>query len=211
MSDNKKVVKWDKIASDEAIKKVIDSLKQANVNVIVVSTKEEAKKEVLKLIPNGSEVMQMTSVTLDSISLSEEINNSGNYTSLRNKLNSLDRNTQKMQQKQLGSSPEFVVGSVHAITEDGKVVVVSNTGSQLPAYAYGAGKVIWVAGAQKIVKNLEEAMKRIYDYILPLENVRLNKAYNINTGSNVSKVLIFNKEFEQDRINLIIVKEKLGF
>ena len=203
--------KWNEIALDESINNVIQSLKSAGINAVVVNNKEEAKEKVLSMIPEGSEVMTMTSVTLDSIDVNEIINKSGKYISVRDKLSSIDRNKDKMEMKRLGAAPEYTIGSVHAVTEDGKVVVVSNTGSQLPAYAYGAGKVIWVAGAQKIVKNLDEAMKRIYDYILPLESVRLNKAYNISTGSYVSKVLIFNREFEQDRIHLILVKENLGF
>lgn len=211
MIKNKKETAADTLPDSKVIQKTIAALKDNGINAIIVETKEEAKEKVLSLIPEGSEVLNMTSVTLDSIGLPEIINNSGKYNSVRNKLNSLDRNTKKLEQKKLGSAPEYTIGSVHAITEDGKVVVVSNTGSQLPAYVYGGAKIIWVAGAQKIVKKLDEAMKRIYDYILPLESARINKAYNISIGSNVSKVFILNKEIDKDRIHLIIVREKLGF
>jgi len=64
---------------------------------------------------------------------------------------------------------------------------------------------------KKIVKDLDEGMKRIYDYILPLESERLNKAYNLTTGSFVSKLLIVNREIFPGRITLIFVNEPLGF
>jgi hypothetical protein len=87
---------------------------------------------------------------------------------------------------------------------------VSNTGSQLPAYVYGADKVIFIVGTQKIVKNLDEAMKRVYEYVLPLESERAKKAYGV-PGSFISKVLLINREMNPERIHLIFVNEKLGF
>jgi len=111
--------------------------------------------------------------------------------------------------QKLGAAPEYAVGSVHAVTEDGKVIIASNTGSQLPAYAYGSAHVIWVVGTQKIVANLEQGLKRIYEYVLPLESERLKKVYGVE--SNVSKLLIINKEIAPNRLTLILVKQKLGF
>ena len=153
--------------------------------------------------------MDMSSQTLDVIGISKEIEESGNFDSVRKKLLSMDRNTQGSEMRKLGAAPDWAVGSVHAVTEDGKVVVASATGSQLPGYAYGAGRVIWVVGTQKLVRNLDEAMKRIHEYVFPLEDARARKVYGM--GSNVSKLLIVNKEFAPGRITLIFAKEKLGF
>ncbi len=158
----------------------------------------------------GSEVMTMTSVTLDAIGLSEEINKAGGkFKPVRDKLYAMDRKTQAREMNRLGAAPEVAVGSVHAITEDGHVLIASATGSQLPAYAYSAGKVIWVAGSQKIVKNTEEGLKRIYDYVFSLEDERARAAYGM--GSGVNKLLIVNKEVTPGRMILIVVKDKLGF
>jgi hypothetical protein len=176
-----------------------------------VENGEAAKKKVLELVPKGAEVMAMTSVTLQTIGVTQAIDESGDYNSVRNQLNKLDRATQNLEMQKLGAAPEYALGSVHAVTEDGKVMIASNTGSQLPAYAYGSAHVIWVVGAQKIVKDLDAGFQRIYEHILPLESVRLNKQYNINTGSFVSKVLIVNREFIKGRVTMIIVKEPLGF
>ena len=69
----------------------------------------------------------------------------------------MDRTTQARERAKLGATPDLAIGSVHAVTEDGHVLIASNTGSQLPAYVYAAGKVIWVVGAQKIIKNIPYA------------------------------------------------------
>lgn len=202
--------KWDKLASKEEIDRAIQSLKENGIDAKFVETGEEAKKEVLSLIPKGAEVMTMTSTTLDTLGISKEINEGGNYDSVRSKLNSMNRETQNLEMQRLGAAPEWTVGSVHVATQDGHLLIASNSGSQLPAYAYGAAHVIWVIGTQKIVKNTDEGIKRIYEYVLPLESERARKAYGV-PGSNVSKLLIVNKEVNPGRLTVILVNEVLGF
>lgn len=201
---------WGKLATEKSIEKAIRSLEANGINAVVVENKEDARRKVLELLPQDAEVMNMSSVTIDSLELPKEINESGNYDSVKNKLEKMDRKTQGLEMQKLGAAPQYAVGSVHAVTEDGKVLIASNTGSQLPAYSYGASQVIWVAGTQKIVANLNEAMRRIYDYVLPLESERVKKAYGMER-SNVSKLLIINKETLPNRLILIFVKEELGF
>lgn len=200
---------WTILADDQTIEKTIKALKANNIDAEVVATGEEAKKKVLALIPQGAEVMNMTSVTLDTISAAQEIMESGRYNAVRKKLMSMDRKTQGLEMQKLGASPEYAVGSVHAVTEDGKVLIASNSGSQLPAYVYGSAHVVWVVGTQKIVKDLDSGIKRIYEHSFPLELERAKKAYGIT--SFVSKLLIINKEQTPKRIHLIFVKRLLGF
>ena len=203
--------KWSTPTDKATLQKTMEALKQNGINSEVVSSGEEAKKRALELIPEGAEVMNMTSRTLDTIGLPEEINESGKYHSIRNELNKMDRNTQGLEMQKLGAAPEYVIGSVHAVTTDGKVLIASNTGFQLPAYVYGSAHVIWVVGTQKIVPNLDEGIKRVYDYVLPLESDRINKALNIDKSSFVSKLLIINREIKPDRVTIIFVPEDLGF
>ena len=197
--------------SPEIVQKTIDALLANGMNAVFVQTGEEAKEKALTMVPKGAEVMTMSSVTLKTLGLTEIFDESGEYNSVKAKLNTMDRATQSREMQKLGSAPDYAIGSVHAVTQDGKVLVASNTGSQLPAYVYGAGHVIWIVGTQKIVENVDEGMKRIYDYILPQESVRLNAQYNITTGSFVSKLLIFNREINTSRIHIIFVNEALGF
>lgn len=197
---------FNQLASQASLDKTVAALQKNGFTVIVADTAESAQAAVAKLIPAGSEVMTMTSVTLDTTGISTLLN-SKEYQPARNQFPTLsDRDKAK-----LGAAPEYVVGSVHAVTEDGQVLIASNTGSQLPAYAYGSDKVIWVVGTQKIVSNLDAGFKRINDYVLPLESDRANKAYHITTGSFVSKLLIVNREIKPDRITIVLVKQSLGF
>ena len=203
--------KWDRLADEKTIENTVAALKANGIDAQVAENRQEAKRKVLELIPESSEAMTMTSVTLDTIGLSEEINKADSrFRPVRDKLYAMDRNTQVQEMNRLGAAPEFAVGSVHAVTEDGHVLIASNTGSQLPAYSFGALHVIWVVGAQKIVKNTDEGIKRIYEHSLPLESERAKKAYGV-PGSAVNKILIINQEVQPGRVKLILVKEKLGF
>ncbi len=200
------------IPSDQIIDQTITALKANGINAEVVANKDEAKTKVLSMLPHGVEVMNMTSITLEQIGLAKEITESGNYDSVRDKLNTMDRKTESLEMQKLGAAPDYTVGSVHAVTEDGRVMMASNTGSQLPAYVYGSPHVIWVVGAQKIVENIDEGMKRIEEYIVPRESERARKAYNLpEFNTYISKLLIINRETNKDRLHLLFVKEQLGF
>lgn len=185
------------------MKDLVLALKNNGMDALVVESGQEAKKKVLKLIPKGAEVMVMSSVTLETIGLTE-------MDTVKKRLMTMDQATQGREMQKLGAAPEWVVGSVHAVTRDGKVVIASNTGSQLPAYVYGAEHVVWVVGRQKIVKDLDAAFKRVYEYVLPLESERVKKAYGMER-SNVSKLLVINRETKQGRITVVLVNEDLGF
>lgn len=202
---------WDQLANNQTIDKTLEALKANGIDAKFVETGNDAREEVFKIIPKGAEVMTMSSVTIDTLGISKEVQESRKYNSVKNKLNSMDRETQEEDMSKIGSAPIWSVGSVHAVTVDGYAIIASNTGSQLPAYAAGASHVIWVVGTQKIVQNTDEGMKRIYEYVLPLESERLNKTYNMTTGSFVSKILIIKREIKPGRITLIFVGEKLGF
>ena len=202
---------WDNLADEKTLKTTAAALIANGIDVQVTENKETAKAKTLELLPPESEVMTMTSATLDSAGITQEINRKdGNYMPVRDKLYAMDRNTQAQEMNRMGATPNIAIGSVHAVTEDGHILIASNTGSQLPAYAYGALKVILVVGTQKIVKNIDEGMKRIYEYTLPLESERAKKAYGV-PGSSVNKILIINKEGTPGRITIVFVKENLGY
>lgn len=200
---------WNTLADTATIKKTVNALQDHGIDVIVVENKEQAKAKALSLIPQNAEVMTMTSETLETTGVAKALNESGNYDSVKQKLMRMDRKTQGSEMQKLGAAPDYAIGSVHAVTQDGKVMIASNSGSQLPGYVYGSPHVIWVVGSQKIVQDFDEGMKRIYEYVLPLESERAHKAYGV-AGSFVSKLLILNRE-TPGRITMILVKQPLGF
>lgn len=198
------------VKDDAIITKAKEALETNGFKVTIVSDAAAAKDAALALLPKGEEVLTMTSKTLEKTSLDTAINESSDYDAVRPKLNAMWGDaSKKSEQRKLGAAPGHAIGSVQAITEDGRVVIASNTGSQLPAYLYGAGHVVWVVGAQKITKDLDDAMQRINEYVVPLEDKRALVAYGGHT--NLSKLAIVNKEIVPGRIDIILVKEALGF
>ena len=200
--------KYSKLASDATLRKTAEALTANGMEAFIAENGEEARAKLFELIPEGAEVFTATSRTLDTLGVPEEI--SKRYHSVRDELAKLDPKTQNREMVKLGATPQVMVGSVHAITEDGTVVIVSNTGSQLAGYAAAAAQVIWVVSTKKIVGDLDEALKRIYEYTYPLEDLRAQEAYG-GMHSNVSKLLLVNREIMPNRTKVILVKEDLGF
>ena len=187
-----------KLASPAQIERAAAALEEHGIQVLRAQNAAEAKRMLFELLPEGAEVFTGQSRTLEQLGVMDEIDKSGRYQAVRPKLMRLDRKTQGDQMRVLRTRPEYIVGSVQAVTEDGRVLVASNGGSQIAAYAAGAGHVIWIAGAQKIVKDLDEGLRRIDEYSFPLEDVRLRGQYGI--PSFVSKVLIVNREWPAGRV-----------
>src|SRR5512138_1900760 len=198
-----------KLADDERIQRTAKALEANGIQTLIAETGEEARRLFFELVPEGSEIFLGASVTLETLGIQNEIDKSGRYDALRPKMFAMDRATQAREMRKLVGAPDFAAGSVHAVTEDGQVLIASKTGSQLGPYASGAGKVIWVVGSQKLVKDFNEGMKRIKEYCYPLEEVHMQQLYK--TGTSINKILIVNNEIRPDRITMIIVKEKLGF
>ena len=169
----------------------------------------EAKRIVLGLIPDGAQVHQGASASLDDIGITAAVAESGRYDAIRPRLWSMDRQTQRDQIRRLGAAPDVMLGSVHAVTESGSLVTASSSGSQLGPYVSGAGQVILVVGTQKIVSTVDEGLRRIDEYALPLEDARAQAAYGFHSA--VNKVLIINRETAPGRITVVLVDEVLGF
>lgn len=199
---------WTKLAAKGTVEKTAEILRKNGIEVFIAENGEEAKKKVFELIPEGAEVMNNASATLDAIGVSKEIMESGKYTAVRKMITDIKDEKQRREFRRKSASVDYDVGSVNAVTEDGQLVIVSNTGSQIAPIASAAAHVILVVSTQKIVKNLDEAFRRIEEWSLPLESEKLKKLYGV--PSNVSKILIISKEYNS-RIKLIFVKEKLGF
>lgn len=174
----------------------------------VADTGEHARQLVLEAVPEGSEVHIALSETIRELGITEEIDESGRYDSIRARLGALDRETQGREMRKLGAAPDYIIGSAHAITDDGQIIVGSGSGSQLGAYAYAGGNVMLVVGHQKLVSDLDEGLRRVREYSLPREYVRMQGVGY--PGSLLAKTLIIHYE-PSARISVILVPETLGF
>jgi LUD domain len=193
---------------EETLAATTVALEEHGFSVEVVDDLDAARHAVLARIPNGASVMTNTSVTLDETGIAEAINDGGPYESARNKMMALDYATQLSEMKAVAGEAEYALGSVHAVTRDGTLVIASASGSQLASYAWGAANVIFVVGAQKLVPTVEAGRERIFKHSLPLEDARAYAAYGMN--SRVGKILEIRQE-DPGRIHVVIVRNAVGF
>ena len=197
------------VADDARVRRTAAALEANGMNVLRAENAAEAKELVLGLIPDSSQVHNGASQTLEFAGIIDELEKSGRYVPLRPRIWSMDRKTQSDEIRRLSAAPDVMLGSVHAVTETGALLAASMSGSQLGPYAMGAGQVILVVGTQKIVSDLDEALRRINEYSFPLEDARAQAAYGIRSA--VNKVLIINREIVNGRITVVFVDEVLGF
>jgi hypothetical protein len=197
------------LASGKRIATAAAALERNGIRPLLAATGADARGLVGSLLVDGAEVYNNTSQTLEAIGVADDIERSGCYQPLRLRLYRMDREMQRREMRALAASPDYVVGSVHALTEGGSLLIASASGSQLGPLASGAGQVILVIGAQKIVPDVAAGMRRIYEYCYPLEDARARRAYGVPSG--VNNILIINKAVTPGRITAIIVKERLGF
>jgi hypothetical protein len=197
------------VADDARVKRATTALEANGISVVRAADAAAAKRIVLGLIPDGSQVHHGASQTLEVTGITEAIEKSGRYEPVRPQIGTMDRKTQAEEIRRLTASPDVMLGSVHAVTESGSLLTASMGGSQLGPYASGAGRVILVVGTQKIVSDLEEGLRRIDEYAFPLEDARAQAAYGIHSA--VNKVLIINREITPGRITVVFVDEVLGF
>jgi acyl-CoA hydrolase len=197
------------LPDEHALEATVVALEEHGFSVEVVGDLDAARQAVLARIPAGSSVMTNTSVTLAETGIADAINDGeGRWESARNKMFALDFATQAQQMKGIGGQPDYALGSAHAVTRDGTLVIASASGSQLASYSWGAANVIFVIGAQKLVPNLPAAHERIYQHSLPLEDARAQAAYGQH--SQVGKVLEIHQEMP-GRIHVVLIRQQVGF
>jgi acyl-CoA hydrolase len=196
-------------APAERLERVAAALRANNFDVEILDDAAAARTRVKDLIPEGASVFTGASETLRLSGIDEDINNSGRYESVKARGLTMDRATQLAEIWRLLASPDVIVGSVHAVTETGSLVVASASGSQLPGYAGAAARVIWVVGSQKVVPDLSTALRRVENHCLPLEDERAMKVYG--QPSALNRILILNAEPHPGRGTVLLLREAIGF
>ncbi|MCC5575847.1 LUD domain-containing protein [Microtetraspora sp. AC03309] len=194
-------------AGEARLGRAAAALRDHGYAVHLVDTAAEARKLVADLVPRDREVFTASSETLRLSGIAEDIDESGEYQSVRARSGDLGDDVQA--RIRLGATPEVVVGSVHAVTEDGRMLVASASGSQIAPYASGARQAVWVVGAQKVVPDEETGLRRIRAYSLPREWRRLHDLYG--QTSFIGKILILEREAMPERGTVVLVREAIGF
>lgn len=197
---------------DEAvIQRTASALRAKGYEVRIADDLAEARRLIVELVPEGSEVSQGASQTLDQLGVTAEIEESGRYDAIRPRTRAMDRSTPEGRRamRKLGAVADYHLNSAQAVTEDWRIVVVSNTGSQLAPIAFGAGMVVFAISVTKIVPDLETALQRVEEFSLPNESVRMQAIYGVDSA--VNKILIVNKEFRPGRFAVVLIREAIGY
>ena len=193
----------------ERLERVTAALAAKNFAVEILDDAAVARTRVKDLIPAGASVFTGASETLRLSGIDADINTSGRYQAIRPRVLAMDRSTSAGDIRQLLASPDVVLGSVAAVTETGSLVAASGSGSQLPAYAGGAARRIWIVGAQKVVPDLNTALRRVEDHALPLESARALAAYG--QPSAINHLLVLNAEPYPGRSTVLLLRQAIGF
>ncbi|GII94434.1 LUD domain-containing protein [Sinosporangium siamense] len=196
-------------APGQSLERAAAALTAHGFTVEILDDVAAARARVRELIPEGASVFTGASETLRLSGIDEDINTGGRYEAVKPRALAMDRATQMDEIRRLCASPDVVVGSVHAVTETGSLVVASGSGSQLPSYAGGAARAIWIVGAQKVVPDLSTALRRVEDHCLPLENARTLEVHG--WPSVVNRLLILNGEYQPGRGTVLLLRETIGF
>jgi hypothetical protein len=183
-------------------------LRERNFEVVILQSSTDVKAAVLERIPAGATVHSGKSKTLEDARLFKELMESERYDFIRRRTSKLDRTTQGDEIRRLGAAPDFMLGSVQAVTESGQLVVASASGSQIGPYASGAGKLILVIGSQKIVPDLDTALRRINEYVFPYEDARLRETLGV--GTKLTRWLVIEQDYYAGRTTIILVREPTG-
>jgi hypothetical protein len=194
-------------ADDEALSRAAKGLRERNYTAHVVDTVADARALVRDLLPRDKAIFTANSETLRHSGLLADIDDGEEFVSVRAKLAGIDA-ADIRRQVTMGATPDVIVGSVHAITEDGILVAASASGSQFGPYAAGAEKVIWVVGGQKVVPDLDTAFRRVRTYSYPKEHERWRLQ---GFESFIGKLLVMEREFQADRATVVLTRETIGF
>jgi hypothetical protein len=196
-------------APAQRLERAAAALSANNFAVEILDDAAAARTRIKDLIPAGASVFTGASETLRLSGIEEDINNSGRYDAIRTRGLAMDRATQMDEIRRMIASPDVIVGSVAAVTETGSLVAASASGSQLTGYAGGSARAIWIAGAQKVVPDLDTALRRVEEHALPLESARAMKVYG--QPSAINRLLILNAEPHPGRGTVLLLREAIGF
>jgi L-lactate utilization protein LutB len=206
---------------EKMVQVTLENLKKNGFASLYVPSKEEAVKKVLDLIPKNAKVGLGGSVTMREIGLVKALNERGNILADHWSPGISKEDARKARHNQLTS--DIFLTSTNAVTMDGKLLNIDGTGNRVGAMIFGPRKVIIVAGVNKIVQDLDEAMKRVRNVATPMNAKRLeSKTPCYFTGICVEDkcqlperlchiITILERRPNETDTTVMIVGERLGY
>lgn len=206
------ILSMSQLATTESIQKTAAALADHSFEAIEVASKEEALEKIKELIPTGATVMNGASQTLEQIGYIDYAKSDAHpWVNLHTSIIAEKDPAKQAELRQDAFKADYYLGSAHALTETGEILIASNTGSQLPHLAFTSKNVILVIGVQKIVSDVPAGFTRIANDVIPLEDERMKGVYGY--GTLWAKTLVMHRENPAlgRSVRVIIVNEELGF
>lgn len=205
--------------NENKILRTIESLRENNINGYLVSSKEDIIKKIEEIVSPNSTVSCGGSMSLYESGVMEHLK-SGRYNFLDRYEEGLTKEEVKdIFRKTFFCDAYFV--STNAITENGEIYNVDGNGNRVAAMLFGPDKVIIISGVNKIVKTLDDAIKRNKEISAPTNAKRLNKAtpctkvgYCMDCSSKdriCNEYTVIKRQSDKDRIHVIFINEELGY
>ena len=190
---------------DKRVEQLIENWRKRKIEGFFCADKDEAAKKLLELMPVSAGVGFSGSQTLEQIEIIKKLVERGNKVFDPYKVG-LSRE-ESLKVRKLGTSADFYLASANALSENGELVFLSAYGNRTSGIAY-ADNVLIVCGINKIVPDLEKALKRAREFAAPLNCKRLNWE---SVSSMCCQTLIIEGEVVSGRLKVILVGENLGF
>ncbi|KAF8929745.1 hypothetical protein EDD21DRAFT_361115 [Dissophora ornata] len=204
---------YTKTVSAERVNAAKAGLEANGFKVHIVNSRGEAFETLKSLIPAGVSLNNAHSTTLEEIGFITYLKGETPWNNVHAQiLAETDYAKQGELRRTIGSTVDYYLTSMSAITEDGKLAHADLSGSKVGGVAFGAGNVIVVAGTNKIVKDEDEAWKRTNEFALAAESARARDAYGVPASAIVNyEVIRKANPFNPNRIQVVLVNDALGF
>ncbi|MEN6516936.1 MAG: lactate utilization protein [Methanospirillum sp.] len=202
--------RWSRVPDEATIDRTVGAIEARNVRVVRTATADGARQTLLDLIPEGAEVMNGSSTTLNEIGYEQLLKeNSKGWRDYHAVITAENDDQKREALRRRGVAADWFLSGVQAIAATGELVGCDKTGSRVGAWPYSAGHLVLVSGVNKIAPTLEDALARCWEYALPVEQQRAKRVYG--TSSEIGNIVILEKEMARDRVTLILIGESLGY
>jgi len=205
--------KYAKLASDESVEKTKKAMEALSMTVHVFNTSKEALEFLKTAIPDGASVHNAGSTTLAQIGFVEHLKNQTGWRNLHGEVIAEKDPYKSWELRRLHAlTADYFLSSCSAITETGTIVACDLTGTRTGGFTCTGKNLFVVAGTNKIVPTMNDAIARQANYCLPLESARVRVAYKAPQSAITNVVAIHGSNpYNPKRINIILIKESLGY
>ncbi|RKD97977.1 lactate utilization protein [Halopiger aswanensis] len=201
--------RFDDRPDEETLETVVSNVEERNIVVHVFDDGDDARDHLADQIPDGAEVMDGHSTTLEEIGFTDVLAAADGFEYAGNALEEIDDDEERSTRRREATTADVFFDGANAIAESGEILGANALGNAVGAWPFGAESLVLVAGTNKIESDWETAVERIREYALPLEDARAREVYG--QGSVVGKLVSLEHERVDDRTQLVLIDDELGF